>query len=100
MKRLYPFIVAILLVGCNREQHSYTGTIADADRDLVAAPMGLTHLAVEARGDTWVRYHIIHESSGIYITNGTAGIRVEYGQIGILGPADVRRMIREALKLK
>jgi len=99
MKRLAPVIVAVLLIGC-AERHPYSGTIADAKRAISAAPMGLTFLLIEAQGDTWVRYRIVHDTSGIYITNGTATVRVEAGLVSISGPAHERATIREALKVR
>jgi uncharacterized Zn-binding protein involved in type VI secretion len=99
MKRLFPFACAALLVGC-AERHPYTGTVADAERAIAAKPMGLTFLVVEAHGDTWVRYRIAHDTCGIFITNGTATVRVEGGRVAISGPAAERAAIGEALKVR
>jgi hypothetical protein len=61
---------------------------------------GLVLLVAESRGDTWVRYRVIRDTSGIYITNGTAKVRVESGLVSISGPADVRASIKDALGVK
>jgi hypothetical protein len=98
MKRLCIFI-AVILAGC-ADRYPYSGTIADAERAIAAAPMGLTRLSGEGRGDTWIRYRVVHDTSGIYITNGTATVRVEQGRITVSGPARVRESIRDSLKLK
>src|SRR6266545_4280971 len=99
MKRLLPFLVAAVLVGC-ADRYPYSGTVADAERAISAAPMGLALLSFEARGDTWVRYRIVHDTSGIYITNGTATVTVEHGRVSISGPSAVRGAIRDSLKVK
>jgi hypothetical protein len=99
MRRRFPFVLAALLVGC-AERYPYSGTVADAERAISTAPMSLTLLSIEARGDTWIRYRIVHDASGLYITNGTATVRVEGGRVAISGPAAERAAIKEALKVR
>jgi hypothetical protein len=98
MNRL-PLFIAVILVGC-ADRYPYSGTLADAERAISTAALGLTHLAVEARGDTWIRYRVVHDTSGIYITNGAATVRVEGGPVAVSGPARVREAIRDSLKVK
>jgi len=90
---LLPIFIAGLLVGCSHK-YPYTGTIADAE------PLGLIHLTGEALGDDWIRYRMVRDTSGLWITNGAATMRVKSGQVTLSGSAEVRGYIAQALKLK
>ena len=99
VKFLLPIFIAGLLVGCSHK-YPYTGTIADAERAVLAEPLGLIHLNGEARGDDWIRYRMVRDTSGLWITNGAATMRVKSGQVTLSGSAEVRGYIAQALKLK
>ena len=99
MKRLAFILVAGLLVGCTHK-YFYTGTIADAERAILTEPLGLIHLRVEARGTNWLRYRMVRDVSGLWITNGAATIRVEGERLVLSGSGEVRDRITRALKVK
>ena len=54
MNRIVALVSAgTILSGC-ADQYPYPGTINDAEQAIAAAPMGLTHVQVEARSDAWL----------------------------------------------
>ncbi len=54
MNRIVALVSAgAILSGC-ADQYPYPGTINDAEQAIAAAPMGLTHVQVEARSDAWL----------------------------------------------
>jgi hypothetical protein len=89
----------VLLCGCT-PRYQYPGTLPAAEKAIASKGFGLVLLVPESRGDTWVRYRVIRDTSGIYITNGTAQVRVESGRVSISGPAEVRAAIKDALGVK
>jgi hypothetical protein len=99
MKRLAFILIAGLLVGCSHK-YSYTGTIADAERAILAEPLGLAHLRVETRGTNWLRYRMVRDVSGLWITNGAATLRVDGGRAVLSGSGEVRNHITRALKVE
>jgi len=99
MKRLAFILVAGLLVGCTHK-YSYPGTIADAERAILTEPLGLIHLRVEARGTNWLRYRMVRDVSGLWITNGAATVKVEGEHVVLNGSGQVRDHITRALKVK
>jgi hypothetical protein len=99
MKRLVFIWVAVILVGCSHK-YSYTGTVADVESTILAEPSGMVHLQVEARDTNWLRYRMVRDMSGLWITNGAATVRVEGGYVVLKGSDDVRDHIARALKVK
>src|SRR5882672_8289239 len=89
MKRLAPILVGVLLVGCSHK-YPYAGTIADVERAILAEPLGLVHLTVEAGGTNWLRYRMVKDVSGIWLTNVAATVRVESGHVILSGSSEVR----------
>ena len=96
-------IVAIFLVGalCGcTPRYNYSGSLPAAEKAIASKGFGVVLLIPESRGDTWVRYRVIRDASGIYITNGIAEVRVESGKVAIKAPSDLRTSIKEALGVK
>ena len=98
MKRLC-LIATVVLIGCAK-RYPYSGTPADVERGISMLQLGLTKLVIHERGETWIRYRIIQDASGMYITNGSVTVRVEDGQISVTGPRHVREAIYTSLKVK
>jgi hypothetical protein len=99
VKSLVPLLLTGLLTACSHK-YSYSGTIEDAERAVAAEPLGLIHLTVEARGTNWIRYRMVRDTSGIWLTNGAATMRVEADRVILRGSSEVRGHLARALKLE
>jgi hypothetical protein len=107
LRKLYIIAVAFVLVllsiaaffalGGYSHSYQYSGTLQTAEHAIANKGFGLVLLLPEAQGDAWIRYRVVHDTSGIYITNGIVKVTVESGRVWIRGPADLRTSIKEAL---
>ena len=81
------------------KEYSYTGTIADAERVILAEPsQGL--LTTDARGTNWIRFRMVTAVSIHRMTN-YASVSVERNRVTVDGtPSEARNHIAHALKLK
>ena len=99
-------LTSLLLCGCatdHADHYRYSGTLASAELAIASSrPQGnIWLLPVDARGKTWVRYHVVYGPpwEGL-VTNGIAILRVANGEASVSGPDAVRMLIRGALSDK
>jgi hypothetical protein len=108
MKTKSALILVALLVGCatkpaDTDHYQYSGSLESAEHAIAGGrPQGdLRRLVVEARGKTWVRYRVLYAPPpDQLLTNGTATVRLEHGEVSVSGSPVVRATIREALSDK